>query len=352
MDDQLDQTTTTPERPEPLPGGDENLRQYAQQLTDAREGESNNRAQVEKDVGERLARHYREPTDQEIEAVSRRRDALRAQAMQSLDEARKADGKAGLNARSAAEMLDYLRRAEYGEFQNAAIEQINEAGQAEMQLAEAQRATEQQLQAEQQHQEQRQEPARQSSEWTPTAAEYAVGKQVIENYKLQLINSVPEIRAPAGLDPQQAAAYEAQAFQQLAARDPQRAMAIQARALQLRQAEMQLEQRDGERRAAERAEFSKYASEQDRLFETKNPDAISTEAAHEAKAMLNHHGFSDEEVARAWHGERISIRDHRVQAIMNDARKYRQALASAQKVQRVPLPPCSAPAARRGRITR
>lgn len=105
-----------------------------------------------------------------------------------------------------------------------------------------------------------------------------------------------------------------------------------------------------ERQAHEQmAKFAEFAKRQDELFIEKAPEFADKEAAAKLQAtaieVLTDLGFEQEELARLWNGQdRLSLRDHRVQLLIRDGIKYREAQAAAKKaVTQKPLPPVQRP---------
>lgn len=104
-----------------------------------------------------------------------------------------------------------------------------------------------------------------------------------------------------------------------------------------------------ERQAVEtHTRFSQYAQEQDKLFIERAPDfadeskRVKLQSA--AVETLKSLGFSEEELSKSWNGqERFSLRDHRLQSLILDASRYREAQAQAKKVVAKPVPPVQRP---------
>ena len=98
------------------------------------------------------------------------------------------------------------------------------------------------------------------------------------------------------------------------------------------------------RQAIERAtRWSTFASEQDALFAEKAPELAEADAKHKATqsatAMLKDLGFSDAELGAMWGGQgELSLRDHRIQLLLRDAVRYRDAQAAAKSAQHKPVP--------------
>ncbi len=94
--------------------------------------------------------------------------------------------------------------------------------------------------------------------------------------------------------------------------------------------------------------WKQFAQEQDRLIIEKVPDLSNPEKApkvREAAAkLLRDTGFTDQELSAAYNGQRgLSLRDHRVQVLIHDAMKYREAKAAVAKPVPKPLPPVQRP---------
>lgn len=104
-----------------------------------------------------------------------------------------------------------------------------------------------------------------------------------------------------------------------------------------------------ERQVSEfRSQWSEFASKQDQLLLEAIPELAdktkSSKVADNAVAVLKEIGFSEKELASAWNGENsVSLRDHRIQRLIFDAMKYREAKASASKVAPKTVPPVQRP---------
>jgi hypothetical protein len=93
-----------------------------------------------------------------------------------------------------------------------------------------------------------------------------------------------------------------------------------------------------------------FSQEQDKLFAERVPDIADPEKAtklrESAVGALRDLGFTDQELQAGWNGQRgVSLRDHRLQLLILDAVKYREAKASASKPQPKPLPQVQRPGA-------
>jgi hypothetical protein len=92
------------------------------------------------------------------------------------------------------------------------------------------------------------------------------------------------------------------------------------------------------------ARWNTFAQEQDSLFLEKAAEFAADRdsylrAANEGAALLRDLGFTDAELAEMWHGKRdVSLRDHRIQLLLRDGVKYRDAQAAAKKAAARPVP--------------
>jgi hypothetical protein len=85
--------------------------------------------------------------------------------------------------------------------------------------------------------------------------------------------------------------------------------------------------------------WNQFAQEQDTLFSEKVPNAKELRDA--AGPYLSEAGFSQDEMAKYWNS--AGWRDHRMQAIIADAIRYRQARAKADLATKAPAPPVVKP---------
>lgn len=103
-----------------------------------------------------------------------------------------------------------------------------------------------------------------------------------------------------------------------------------------------------ERQSVEfRQKWSDFTSKEDQAFADKAPEMADPSKAKvladAAVGVLRDSGFSDQELAKLWNGEAsVSLRDHRVQLIVRDAVKLRQAQKAAKVVPK-PVPPVQRP---------
>jgi NTP pyrophosphatase (non-canonical NTP hydrolase) len=85
--------------------------------------------------------------------------------------------------------------------------------------------------------------------------------------------------------------------------------------------------------------WQSFANEQDQIFSEKYPDAKSLKDA--AVNYLKEVGFQHQEIAQSWNTP--LWRDHRMQGVILDAVKYRQAKAKADQAKKAPVPTVQKP---------
>jgi hypothetical protein len=106
-----------------------------------------------------------------------------------------------------------------------------------------------------------------------------------------------------------------------------------------------------ERQAQENSgKFAEFAKRQDELFIEKAPEFADKEAAAKLQGaaieVLRDLGFDDDELGKLWNGQAgVSLRDHRLQLLIRDGIKYREAKTAVSKVTAKPLPPVQRPGA-------
>jgi hypothetical protein len=95
-------------------------------------------------------------------------------------------------------------------------------------------------------------------------------------------------------------------------------------------------------------QWSEYAKQQDQLLNDKAPELADKSKAEKltkaAQEYLGEIGFKPEELGQAWNGEAsLSLRDHRVQLLILDGVKYREAKAGIAKAAPKSVPPVQRP---------
>jgi hypothetical protein len=112
-----------------------------------------------------------------------------------------------------------------------------------------------------------------------------------------------------------------------------------------------------ERQNAEKAQqWTSFAKEQDAKFIEQAPEFADEKVAastfQHASKMLSDLGFDQEELGRLWNGQdKVSLRDHRLQLLIRDGVRYREAQAAAKTVRAAPKPPVQRPGAAPSKAT-
>jgi hypothetical protein len=91
-----------------------------------------------------------------------------------------------------------------------------------------------------------------------------------------------------------------------------------------------------------------FVADEDARFRERAPELAGGEAlaktARSAADMLKDLGFSDGELGEMWNGQRsLSLRDHRIQLLIRDGVRFREAQAAAKKPQPRPVPDVQRP---------
>ena len=94
--------------------------------------------------------------------------------------------------------------------------------------------------------------------------------------------------------------------------------------------------------------WSEFATKQDQLLLDRAPELADKSKAgkigDKAVEVLKDIGFNDQELAQLWTGKAsVSLRDHRVQLLILDGVKYREAKANVAKPIAKPIPPVQRP---------
>lgn len=94
--------------------------------------------------------------------------------------------------------------------------------------------------------------------------------------------------------------------------------------------------------------WNDFVKTEDDKFAEKVPeiaDAAKAPKLREAAVgVLKDHGFKEDEIGALWTGQApLSLRDHRVQLLIHDAIKFREAKAAAKKAEAKPVPPVQRP---------
>jgi hypothetical protein len=150
-------------------------------------------------------------------------------------------------------------------------------------------------------------------------------------------------------------------------RNPARFAELQRAAQALQQCQQQFIQANQARQVREaqlkaheqqhvRQVYADFSKQQDELFSRSAPEMKDARQRYElvqgTKATLKNTGFTDDEVAEAWHGySGIPLRDHRVQQILRKAALFDKMHANARNIanNRAPLPQVLRPGTARPR---
>src|SRR5581483_5301032 len=94
--------------------------------------------------------------------------------------------------------------------------------------------------------------------------------------------------------------------------------------------------------------WSEFARRQDDLFKEKVPEFADGDKAAKlqsaAVGVLKDIGFAEGELVALWNGQRgISLRDHRLQLLIRDGIRYREAQQKARLAAAKPVPPVQRP---------
>jgi hypothetical protein len=159
--------------------------------------------------------------------------------------------------------------------------------------------------------------------------------QLLQTLQQQQASEFADIRTHADL-------------QRMAAEDPVRYLKWDAHQKQL-SAVAEEAQAAHQRQVQEAVQsWQKFCANEDKLIADKLPDladpAKAPKLRESAVKVLTDHGFTEQELAEAWNGQlAIPLRDHRIQLLIHDAVKWREAQAAAQKVTATPKPPVQRP---------
>jgi hypothetical protein len=94
--------------------------------------------------------------------------------------------------------------------------------------------------------------------------------------------------------------------------------------------------------------WTAFARDEDAKFLEKAPEftdlKVVAEATQHASELLKELGFTEAELGQLWSGQgAISLRDHRMQLLLRDGVKYREALGKAKAAQQRPVPSVQRP---------
>ena len=97
-----------------------------------------------------------------------------------------------------------------------------------------------------------------------------------------------------------------------------------------------------------RKQWAEYAKKQDEMLSDRVPELSdptkAKQIAESAAKVLKEIGFTDQELAAAWNGESsVSLRDYRLQQLIYDGVRYREAKANLAKPAPKPVPQVQRP---------
>jgi hypothetical protein len=131
-------------------------------------------------------------------------------------------------------------------------------------------------------------------------------------------------------------------YEKLVAADPKRALEYRIKTDRVSMLVRGTEQAQQQRRAEQAAQFREYAAKQDKAFVERVPEmadpAQRAEIQKNAAEYLFGRGFSADELRHAYDGGVVSIRDARIQEVIADAMRWRQAQAAKAAVAQKQIP--------------
>lgn len=136
--------------------------------------------------------------------------------------------------------------------------------------------------------------------------------------------------------------------QKLARDDPFRFAQFQAKQMQVAGVQQEMQKAAERQRAEYQKQWSEFSTKEDQTFADRVPEMSDPAKARQitegAINVLHDVGFTAEELGKLWNGEAsISLRDHRVQLLIRDAVKLKEAQKSAFKPAAKTVPPVQKP---------
>jgi hypothetical protein len=135
----------------------------------------------------------------------------------------------------------------------------------------------------------------------------------------------------------------------LANEDPLRFTRYQAHLMNVAQIERAAQLAQEQRAQQFKSQWAEFATKEDAKFLERAPEMAdkdkATKIADASVSLLKDVGFSEADLAKLWNGEAsVSLRDHRVQLLIRDAARYREAQTTApKKIAAKPVPPVQRP---------
>lgn len=134
----------------------------------------------------------------------------------------------------------------------------------------------------------------------------------------------------------------------LAASDPARYLKWDAHQRKVQAVQQQLQTAEQQRAQEIAKKWEEFSAEQDKMVAEKIPEMADPEKAEklgkQAVGYLSNIGFNSDELTNLWHGKAgISLRDARVQLIIAEAAKAREAQEALRKAKTQTVPPVQRP---------
>ena len=175
-------------------------------------------------------------------------------------------------------------------------------------------------------------------------------EQAVEQARQQWDSKLPALLQ--ALQDQQAGAFSdiksMADVQKLASDDPFRYLQWQAHQQNVAAVQSELTQAEQRKAQEYQSRWADFAQREDQAFADKAPEladpAQKAKMQEAALGVLKDVGFSEPDLAAMWNGQAsLSLRDHRVQLLIRDGIKYREAQAAKKVVTAKPLPPVQRP---------
>jgi hypothetical protein len=136
--------------------------------------------------------------------------------------------------------------------------------------------------------------------------------------------------------------------QRLSVEDPMRYTRWDAHQKQIAAVQQEVQASEQRKEVEKKTKWTDFAKQQDQLIAEKIPELADKEKAQKISSaaidVLGELGFDNEELAGLWNGDKeISLRDHRLQQLIFDGVKYREAKKAVKTAPAKPVPPVQRP---------
>ncbi len=136
--------------------------------------------------------------------------------------------------------------------------------------------------------------------------------------------------------------------ERMASEDPFRFTRWQAQQMKVAGVQREIDAAQQRHAQEEAQRWNTFAKDEDAKFYDKAPDLQDPKVAaavfQSASEMLKDLGFAPDEMSKLWNGQdKISLRDHRLQLLIRDGVRYREAQAKAKTAQQRPVPSVQRP---------